>query len=94
MVWFLVWQLEKITEYYTGTGTKPVQGIVDQSVTGAATNIIAGLGVGMMSTMWPTLILAGAIIGAHHFAGLYGIAIAAVGMLSNTGIQLLSLIHI
>jgi K(+)-stimulated pyrophosphate-energized sodium pump len=78
----------KITEYYTGTGSKPVNSIVRQSETGAATNIIAGLGVGMMSTMIPILLIAAAILISHHFAGLYGIAIAAVGMLANTGIQL------
>ncbi len=78
----------KVTEYYTGTGTPPVNSIVKQSETGAATTIIAGLGVGMMSTMIPILLIAAAILVSHHFAGLYGIAIAAVGMLANTGIQL------
>ncbi len=77
-----------ITEHYTGTDKKPVRAIVDQSITGYATNIISGLGVGMISTTFPILILAAAVVGAYELAGLYGIAIAAVGMLSNTGIQL------
>ena len=77
-----------ITEHYTGTGTSPVLSIVKQSITGPATNIISGLGVGMQSTAIPILILAVGIVGAHHFAGLYGIAMAALGMLANTGIQL------
>jgi K(+)-stimulated pyrophosphate-energized sodium pump len=77
-----------ITEHYTGTGTAPVLSIAKQSVTGPATNLIAGLGVGMQSTAIPILILASSIMGAHYFAGLYGIAMAALGMLANTGIQL------
>ena len=77
-----------ITEHYTGTGTSPVLSITKQSMTGPATNIIAGLGVGMQSTAIPILILASGIMGAHYFAGLYGIAMAALGMLANTGIQL------
>ena len=77
-----------ITEHYTGTGTAPVNSIVQQSTTGPATNIIAGLGVGMQSTAVPILIIASSIIGAFYFAGLYGIAMAALGMLANTGIQL------
>ena len=77
-----------ITEFYTGTGKKPVVALVNQSATGAATNIIAGLALGMKSTALPIIILAFSIIAAFDFAGLYGIAIAAVGMLSNTGIQL------
>ena len=77
-----------VTEHYTAMGKGPVNSIVRQSSTGAATNIIAGLGVGMMSTAIPIIIIALSIIGAFNFGGLYGIAIAAVGMLSNLGIQL------
>ena len=77
-----------VTEFFTGTGKRPVLGIVRQSLTGPATNIIAGLSVGMISTVIPIFIIASSIVGAFYFGGLYGIAIAAVGMLSNTGIQL------
>lgn len=77
-----------ITEYYTAENRKPAQKIADASETGAATNIIAGIGTGMQSTALPTLCLAAAILVAYKFAGLYGIAIAALGMLATTGIQL------
>ncbi len=76
------------TEYYTSESRSPARGIAAASQTGAATNIIAGLALGMSSTTVPVLLLAGGIIGSYHFAGLYGIAIAALGMLSTTGIQL------
>ncbi len=77
-----------ITEYYTGAGKKPVIEIVKESETGAATTIISGLGVGMRSTFLPVVIIAIAIIAAFQLSGLYGIAMAAVGMLSTIGIQL------
>ncbi len=77
-----------ITEYYTADTKKPVQGIAKASQTGHATNIIAGLSLGMMSTMWPILMIAVAIMVSYFLSGLYGIALAAIGMLSTTGIQL------
>jgi K(+)-stimulated pyrophosphate-energized sodium pump len=76
------------TEYYTALGRKPVLAIAQQSVTGSATNIIAGLATGMLSTAWPLISLAVATLLAYKVADLYGIAIAALGMLSTTGIQL------
>ena len=77
-----------ITSYYTSMHKGPVDSIAEQSKTGTATNIIAGLGVGMQSTALPILVIAGGVVIAAEVAGLYGVAIAALGMLSTTGIQL------
>ena len=75
----------KITEIYTSGDYKHVQKIADQSQTGAATTIISGLSVGMMSTLWPIILICVAVFIAYQFAGVYGIALSAVGMLSTTG---------
>ena len=80
--------MSAITEYYTSMGKRPVQSIVNQSSTGHATNIIGGLAVGMESTAAPMLVLASGIYGAYYFAGLYGVAIAAAGMMATTAMQL------
>jgi len=77
-----------VTEFYTAIGRRPVNSIIQQSDTGAATNIIGGLSVGMESTLVPTLILAAGIYLSHYFAGLYGVAIAAAGMMATTAMQL------
>ena len=77
-----------VTGYYCSKNRKPVNTIVDQSKTGPATNLIAGLSVGFESTAIPILLIVGAIYVANLYAGLYGVALAALGMLSTTGIQL------
>ncbi|MBL7770595.1 MAG: sodium-translocating pyrophosphatase [Flavipsychrobacter sp.] len=77
-----------ITEYFTAMGKRPVMSIIRQSATGHATNVIGGLAVGMESTFLPILVLAGGIYGSYWFAGLYGVAIAAAGMMATTAMQL------
>ncbi|MDZ4669082.1 MAG: sodium-translocating pyrophosphatase [bacterium] len=77
-----------VTEYYTAMGKGPVNSIIQQSSTGHATNIIGGLSVGMKSTVIPILTLATGIMLSYHFAGLYGVAIAAAGMMATTAMQL------
>lgn len=78
--------INKIAEYYTATTFKPVQHIAKASETGAGTNLIAGLAVGKESTLFPVILILLGMLGAHEFAGIFGIAIAAVGMLSTTGL--------
>ncbi len=80
--------MSMITEYYTAMGKRPVKSIIKQSSTGHATNIIGGLSVGMESTAAPMIVLAAGIYGSYHFAGLYGVAIAAAGMMATTAMQL------
>ncbi|HWC52398.1 MAG TPA: sodium/proton-translocating pyrophosphatase, partial [Chitinophagaceae bacterium] len=80
--------MSAITEFYTAMGKWPVKTIIRQSVTGHATNIIGGLAMGMHSTMLPILVLAGGIWGSYACAGLYGVAIAAAGMMATTAMQL------
>ena len=77
-----------ITEYYTAMGKRPVLSIIRQSSTGHATNVIGGLAIGMESTFLPILVLAGGIWGSYECAGLYGVAIAAAGMMATTAMQL------
>ncbi len=77
-----------VTEYYTAMGKRPVNSIIQQSATGHATNIIGGLAIGMESTVIPILVLAAGIYGSFAFAGLYGVAIAAAGMMATTAMQL------
>ncbi len=77
-----------VTEYYTAMGKKPVNSIVQQSLTGHATNIIGGLSIGMKSTVLPIIVLAAGIICSFELAGLYGVAIAAAGMMATTAMQL------
>ncbi len=78
----------KVTEYYTATDRRPVRSIAEQSQTGAATNLITGLAVGMGSTWMPVILIGAAVVLTYEFAGLYGVAVAAVGMLSTLGISL------
>lgn len=80
--------MSMVTEFYTAMGKRPVQSIVNQSSTGHATNIIGGLSVGMESTVIPTLVLAAGIFLSYEVAGLYGVAIAAAGMMATTAMQL------